>query len=121
MSPTLIIVIAVVVALGVGFMLLRKRPPSLPSDAGDAQPPKPLESGQQDKGAEQPAAKPATAPAKPAAKPAAPEPRPAAQPEPEVEVEPDVDIEPEAASTPSPRATCPARGRRRAKAGPKSA
>jgi len=105
MSPTLIIVIAVVVALGVGFMLLRKRPPSLPSDAGDAKPPKPLEPGKQDKGAEQPAAKPATAPAQPAAKPAAPEPRPAAQPEPEVEVEPDVDIEPEAASTPAPRAT----------------
>ena len=92
MSPTLIIVIAVVVALGVGFMLLRKRPPSLPSDAGDAQPPKPLESGQQDKGAEQPAAKPA-----------APEPRPEAQPEPEPE--PEVDIEPEAATKPAPRAT----------------
>ena len=103
MSPTLIIVIAVVVALGVGFMLLRKRPPSLPSDAGDAQPPKPLESGQQDKGAEQPAAKPAAALAKPAAKPAAPEPRPEAQPEPEPE--PEVDIEPEAATKPAPRAT----------------
>ena len=103
MSPTLIIVIAVVVALGVGFMLLRKRPPSLPSDAGDAKPPKPLEPGKQDKGAEQPAAKPAAALAKPAAKPAAPEPRPEAQPEPEPE--PEVDIEPEAATKPAPRAT----------------